>query len=598
MSEQTLAGKQQICLKSVDELRLRSEGDHEPMRYFIPAYQRGYRWERQQVTQLLDDIREFTKRENPQPDEFYCLQPLVLRLNEDGAFEVVDGQQRLTTLLLILRHFNSRLAARYQQKLYGLDYKTRPDLLEFLDNLSEERAQGNIDFFHLHQAVVTIEDWFESRESEVETIKGALLNQAKVIWFQLATDEAPVNAFTRLNVGKIPLSNDELIRALFLRRPKKNQAGIEPLQLKIAHEWDQIEKTLQDNDFWCFLSNDISLRGSRIGFLFDLIAREGGMAKSNDSYATFYYFSEKLNAKGANTEQEWLSVKRASMQLEEWFKDRQLYHLIGFLIWAGMEVGVLRDLAKDRTKKYFKEALKAAVYERALRAEFDPCADAEERRELIVEKIGSLAYGRNSPQIRALLLLFNLASLLQHQASNMRFQFEGFKKQHWDIEHVCSVADDAPGRPNTQREWLDQCLTYLKAAEEGAALQQEIEQFKLLSAAEVTKLFVPLYDKVRLHFQELDQGEDVDNSMANLVLLDQGTNRSYKNAVFAIKRQRVLALDRAGVFVPLCTRNVFLKCYSPRVDHAMFWTKADREGYQQTLIETLQQFFEGSWLHG
>ena len=37
----------------------------------------------------------------------------------------MDGQQRLTTLLLILRHFNERLAARYQQKLYRLEYETR-----------------------------------------------------------------------------------------------------------------------------------------------------------------------------------------------------------------------------------------------------------------------------------------------------------------------------------------------------------------------------------------------------------------------------------------------------------------------------------------
>jgi Protein of unknown function DUF262 len=105
-----------LCLKPIYDLRV-DESD-EPIRYYIPAYQRGYRWSRTQVTQLLDDIREFTRRENPQPEEFYCLQPLVLRPKDDGAYEVVDGQQRLTTLLLILRHFNERLAVRYQQKLY------------------------------------------------------------------------------------------------------------------------------------------------------------------------------------------------------------------------------------------------------------------------------------------------------------------------------------------------------------------------------------------------------------------------------------------------------------------------------------------------
>jgi hypothetical protein len=91
--------------------------------------------------------------------------------------------------------------------------------------------------------------------------------------------------------------------------------------------------------------------------------------------------------------------------------------------------------------------------------------------------------------------------------------------------------------------------------------------------------------------------DEADHTIANLVLLDSATNRSYKNAVFAVKRHRILTLDRDGVFVPLCTRNVFLKCYSPRVDHVMFWTQDDRDGYRQAIIDTLCTFFQGGWIH-
>jgi hypothetical protein len=255
-----------ICLKPVYDLRVNDSG--EPFRYNIPAYQRGYRWTPTQVKQLLNDIREFTKRESPKPEEFYCLQPLVLRANENNTYEVVDGQQRLTTMLLILRHFNERLAARYQQKLYRLEYETRPDLQAFLDNPSAELAASNVDFFHIDQAVKTISEWFEIRESEVEAIKDAFLNRAKIIWFELSPEENAIAAFTRLNVGKIPLTNGELIRALFLKRGRGVPAG--PLQLRIAQEWDTLEKTLQGQDFWCFLSNDTEKHGGRIDFLFDL----------------------------------------------------------------------------------------------------------------------------------------------------------------------------------------------------------------------------------------------------------------------------------------------------------------------------------------
>ena len=167
---------------------------------------------------MLEDIREFTLRRNPQPEEFYCLQPLVIKVHPSGEFEVVDGQQRLTTLLLILRHFNERLTEKYRQKLFTLAYETRPNLDEFLIAPNEEAANDNADYFHLYKAIRAIEDWFDQRESEVEAIKSALLNKTKVIWFELAERDNPVDAFTRLNVGKIPLTNDELIRALLLRR--------------------------------------------------------------------------------------------------------------------------------------------------------------------------------------------------------------------------------------------------------------------------------------------------------------------------------------------------------------------------------------------
>jgi len=272
-----------ICLKKVDELRVNSSG--QPFRYVIAAYQRGYRWTPMQVEQLLNDIREFTKRENPQPEDFYCLQPLVLLVQHDGRYEIVDGQQRLTTLLLILRH----LALRYQLKLYQLDYETRPDLQGFLDNPAPEQAASNIDFFHIDQAVKTISEWFETRESEVEAIKDSFLNKTKIIWFQLSSGEKAIDAFTRLNAGKIPLTNGELIRALFLKRSKRGKD--DQLQIRIAHEWDTLEKALQNPDFWCFLSNDTEKYGGRIDLLFDLAARRHGTMSVTDEYATFNYFS-------------------------------------------------------------------------------------------------------------------------------------------------------------------------------------------------------------------------------------------------------------------------------------------------------------------
>ena len=583
----------QITLKSVFELRVDSAD--QPLRYHIPAYQRGYRWTSKQVTDLLDDIRAFTKRENPKPEEFYCLQPLVLRVNHGGAFEVVDGQQRLTTLLLILRHFNERQAVKYQMKLYELTYQTRQGLDVFLQNPSTELAASNIDFFHIDQAVKTIESWFSTKESEVESIKDALLNKAKVIWFQLSPDENAIAAFTRLNVGKIPLTSGELIRALFLRR--SNGDPNSRLQLGIAYEWDLLEKALQNNDFWYFIRNNPPAGGGRIDFLFDLVAREQGMKPSADDYATFSHFSLKLNGKDANPEQAWLEIKKTFMLLEEWYENRELYHLIGFLIFSGLDVITLRNLAAGTTKKNFKKALRAQVIQRALGGAPPAGTTSDQLRDWIADQLDGMQYGTDSPRIRSTLLLFNIATLLQNSGSNIRFQFESFKTANWDIEHVRSVASDRPGNRKGQHEWLKHSLGYLQLAKEAPELQQEIEQFLRLAAKDSTDvLFESLYEKLLKHFQEAD-AEEPDHGIANLVLLDNATNRSYKNAVFAVKRHRILSLDQDGVFVPLCTRNAFLKCYNPKVDHVMFWTDEDKDGYRNAMINSLFNFITGAQTH-
>ena len=65
--------------------------------FFIPTYQRGYRWDKQQVTELLNDLYEFKGGDN----SFYCLQPIVVKKRQDGRFDVIDGQQRLTTIYII-----------------------------------------------------------------------------------------------------------------------------------------------------------------------------------------------------------------------------------------------------------------------------------------------------------------------------------------------------------------------------------------------------------------------------------------------------------------------------------------------------------------
>ena len=590
-----------ICLKSINDLLTDEQG--QPTRFWIPAYQRGYRWTPLQVTQLLDDVWEFIQgSEEGSRQAFYCLQPLVIKARDSGDFEVVDGQQRLTTIYILLTYLKD-IVSLLGKAPFQIHYETRGEANEpFLEDIDIERAEENIDFFFMCEARKAIETWVSERDSS-HTLKllQHLLNDdeagrnVKVIWFQLAENDNSVDAFTRLNVGKIPLTNDELIRALFLKRTLSEETEAMKSELKIAYEWDRFEKALQADAFWYFLNNQDGQGQNRIGFLFELVVETEDQPDTvkHDAYRIFYAYSEKLKDESIALKEEWLKIKKTFMMLKEWFEDKKLYHIVGFLIHQGVDINQIRLLSEKITKSTFEQKLREEIFAKVIGETSLNEFNKEELHEQISETLNDLRYGRDSSKIRSILLLFNLATLLENSQSNLRFQFDSFKRDEWDIEHVRSVASYRPVRHHDRVAWLKLCLGYLKTKKMENEFCSELEEFVKLSQNDaLDSVFTSLYERVLEVFKETDQDEDdVDNGIANLTLLDRSTNRSYKNAVFALKRQRLLSLDQSGIFVPLCTRNVFLKCYSPQADNVMFWSDEDRDAYLAVMVNTLTKFF-------
>ncbi len=586
-----------IELKSINSLLIDKDGS--PARYWIPAYQRGYRWDRLQVTQLLDDIWDFIQAsEEKRRTSFYCLQPLVVRKLEDGHYEVVDGQQRLTTIFILLSHRNEILTLLGKQR-FSIDYETRDRA--FLDEIDLDRSSENVDFHHICQAWRAIEEWLAGRD-QMHSLKllQHLLNDdeagrnVKVIWYELAPNDDSVAAFTRLNIGKIPLTEAELIRALFLRRAAQDDATGN-LSLRIAYEWDQIEKRLQDNSVWYFLQNADLGGANRIGLVFRLAARMEDHASNGEDFAVFSHFSDLLSSE-LSAEIEWRKVKDIFMALEEWYEDRYLFHVLGFVFnQTGGGLSTVTELLADSqalSKHDFSQSLRKRVYRMVLGSDLS-AASPDELEEEITSLCRTVNYA-NAPKVRSLLLLFNLATLLENPRSNIRFQFDSFKRESWDIEHIRSVSDERPSRPREQDEWLRHCLMFLRTAkeEDEQALADSIESYLAPGSEPGNQVsFEEIDGKILSFFNEATDGPDHD--LANLTLLDSRTNRGYRNAVFAVKRSVLLKNDRSGIFVPLCTRNVFLKCYSRTVGNVMFWTEQDGQDYLDAISQTLARFFLG-----
>jgi hypothetical protein len=599
MSESTL------CLKPITDLL----GE----RFYLPAYQRGYRWTARQVTDLLDDILSFHKESDRKGKEaFYCLQPVVVMKRDEGDYELIDGQQRLTTIFLVLT-FLLPWVERLRKSRFELQYETRPGSAEFLKNLDMSRIDENIDYYHICRSYETIERWFSEHDSSFEMIVlNCLLNSdeigknVKVIWYELPQGQNPVDAFVRLNMGKIPLTNSELIRGLFLRSRNFEEGEVSLKQLQIAHEWDSIEKTMQASDFWGFLYGGTDVYPARIEYLFELITSDMDTEgiQDDDTYRTFIAYSRYFESLGDDKEPAWKDVKTYFMTCDEWFRDRTLYHLVGYLITQGKNVQELKSMSENLGKSAFQRVLKLAVFQELFEGNPAEHNNHESLRDLIMETLRDLSYDRSSHygKIRSALLLFNIATLLQNPTSNIRFPFDSFKDESWDLEHIKSVKSEIPERRDEQKRWLQSVVEFWQN-EDGTTpaglderrdeLLDRIHSFldaTSMSNEKATELFGFIYGGVLDYFQESEVSE-VENGLQNLTLLDAGTNRGYKNAVFPIKRGYVRALDKTGTFVPLCTTNVFLKYYSRDIDRMLFWTDSDRQDYFNAIVDTLTDFF-------
>ena len=247
----------QLDLKPISELLEKS--------FLVAAYQRGYKWKSQQVSQLLNDINTF----HPTEAGFYCLQPLVVKEvnildSKNKQWELIDGQQRLTTIFMIL-HFLQK------KPCFKIDYDTRKGSTAFLENLPSYTIQSNekwpstaqrlqctnnIDNYHFFEAYKTISAWFEKNPNAKTTFIDNLLNHTKVIWYEIHNDTDSRDVFMRFNSGKIPLTNAELIKALFLKIPTQanNSENYRLQQNELAQEWDNIERALHNDEFWSFIN--------------------------------------------------------------------------------------------------------------------------------------------------------------------------------------------------------------------------------------------------------------------------------------------------------------------------------------------------------
>lgn len=542
--------------------------------FFIPSYQRGYRWTIDEVTKLLDDIWE----SGGHP---YSLQPIVVKSKGNDTWELIDGQQRLTTLWLLLSFMKKGNVS------YTLEYETRSGSQAYLSQLgtvqAATKATENIDYFHMHQAHATIAAWFVNKMGEqykqflIDEIFRRLSTSVRVIWYEVPTTEEAIPLFTRLNQGRIPLTDAELIKAVLLTHIAQAKEGRET---EVAAQWDGIERDLQRDEIWAFIAGhraqDAKHHGTRIGLLLDTLA------KKPETGARRYHTFDALHEKAKNNSLAfWKEVIALHAQILGWFEESHWYNKIGFLIACGTPVSEILDLAQEQKKSAFKAKLTASI---------------KKNLEISTDDLDALRYDNkgDSSKLQRLLLLFNV------QINSGRFPFEKHVDQAWSLEHIHAQNAQNLTRADQWNTWLQdhqQALQTIQTEDNKAHIQGLLadidaakphlhtprfgqEQFNALAA----RILVALNDGVV---------EGADHSIANLALLSHGANAALGNAVFEVKRHKVLTMDKAGDYIPAATRNVFLKYYTDAGRlQPHFWGEADKTAYLREIKNQLAPYLQ------
>ena len=418
--------------------------------FYVPSYQRGYRWGADEVLCLLNDVYQNGKKN-------YCLQPVVVR-KSDETYELIDGQQRLTTLYLIYRYMKD-VNPFFDDPDFNLIYETRDNSEAFLQSVDLSRRNENIDFWFIASAYETIKKWFEEdKQIRVLHIYEYFKEDVKIIWYEVGKNEDAIALFTRLNIGKIPLTSAELVKAMFLSSDYKNKSSREK-QEEISIQWDNMEKELHDDALWYFLTNRTSTRyQTRIDLILDLISEKP--ADNREKYYTFF----KIDAIGKTMSLDdlWRKIQQTFLILKDWFENHELYHKIGYLIASEkLSLQEIFKISEGKTKQEFRAELDSYIR--------DSIAISCNYADLSYEKV--LDYKR----ISTLLLLFNVESVRLNGEHSQWFPFDKFKfdnkgKAAWSLEHIHAQQSEGMRTQEMWKEWLQLHIPSVKSIGSNPAL--------------------------------------------------------------------------------------------------------------------------------
>lgn len=309
---------QNVSVKSIEEF---SKGTS----FYIPNYQRGYRWKAKQVSQLINDIMFFQPTEKT---PFYFLQALAVAKDND-RYNVVDGQQRLTTIKLILGECDNSIKIEYAREANNaLDCHFQEKAKEEIKKLlGEENSETRMDFCKKLKTCCRFLFYQVSKEKELDT-------------------------FNELNSGKIAAKDSELVKCIMLSI--NNDESLSVTQAR-AIEWDAIERELNKQEFFAFITpRNTWKEDDRM----TVLLRYAGISPNKETDELFPFLTEvQKELETFSRESVWKKVCMAYYRLISWYNNPILYHAFGVFVHrrGGENISSIINGYNDNVVKKLKE---------------------------------------------------------------------------------------------------------------------------------------------------------------------------------------------------------------------------------------------------
>ena len=601
--------------------------------YNIPEYQRGYKWTEQQVEQLLSDIHEFeTGGDN---DLFYCLQNITL-VEKEGNFNVVDGQQRLTTLTLLLSYFNEtslvkdklyyavRLPSNiFLQKVISNENNFIQKILEssVFDDFVKDDDFDYQDIYFMYSALRSIDKWFLEKENEDkgisrEIFKDKLLKNVKLIVNRITGIEEQ-ELFMNLNADRVHLDGSDLIRAILITRVAKQEmeeydsaeiktvVRLNERRVRIGWELDEINAWWSKNEVLAYFKSFTSIETGEketikfnqdkhpINLLYKLWAETNQTKEKSIRLALFE--TKNTDALGL-----YRSIIQLHRTLKDWFEDREIYHFLGFLFSLNFITfqKVWEQWNKaDYTRIEFVDFLKGEIKKAIFGNEPKDSNEENSGMNYWLNKIKDYnsvepTYWKGMPQLQKILILLDIIEHANKKEKGVPLAFlkpAYFRNQKEDEEHIY------PATPKdiTEKRFKDladpmksieEYLWRINVGYEG----DRIIKWKIDSTAWEKFTNEERNNKLNDLKNEIHQKRPI-NSIGNLVLLHMSINRGFGNDYYSDKRICVISNTENGRYVRQHTLKVFVK--QTESHDLNNWTMYDITANADRIHDTLLEFF-------